>query len=1013
MVPKSTIVGNAAWRRLALALVAMMLAPAALAAGHALRFNGTGAADVDRVKIRVDDPSTALPGPAADVGAGDFTVEFWLKTVAGNNAPAVACGANRAWTSGNVVVDRDRFNQDRGFGIAIAGGKLVFGVSGQGTGDFTLCGTAVVADGAWHHVAAVRRRSDGILWLFVDGNLDAQAAGPGGDVSYPDAGVPGNFCGGPCTGSDPFLVLGAAKHDVGAASPSFFGLLDELRISTTLRYTSAFSAPRAPFVPDAATAALFHFDEAPGSVLYDVAIAPGGRSHGDIRRASANAFPQWSTDTPFNAAPFALGTGTVALTAVASGFSSPVDVVSLPDGTGRMIVVEQGGLARIVAGGVVLPQPFLNVTGKTTGTGERGLLSLAFHPAYRANGRLFVLYTRNTDGALVLERYDRDPANPDRANPASGKVLLTIPHSANSNHNGGKLLFRRDGYLYWSTGDGGSGNDPPNNAQNLASRLGKMLRLNIDVETAPYYAIPPSNPFAAQSCVEPVSGTCPEIWSLGLRNPFRASVDRITDDLWIGDVGQGDREEIDFEPAGTPGGRNYGWRILEGLICTPAFGATCTPPVNYAPPVLDYDHGQGVSVTGGFRYRGHRIPALAGSYLYTDFSSRRLWAATVDAAGTWTATLLITAPGNISGFGEDDAGELVAVGYFDGNLYRLVAPDTDGDGLADWWERIYFASPTAATATGNPDADAFDNLAEFQARSDPLNAQGIPLPYAGTAPVLISENGVVCTVGAPCSAPVVALGSPPPILQRSGTLPAGLSFDPVSGLLQGTPVAGSQGFWPQTIVAQNGVGAPSVQSLGILVVAPCGGFADVPGASIFCDSVEWMANRAVTFGCTATNFCPDANITRASMALFINRLGLVLTPAPWFVDAQTGALDPDANPVICATAPMPPANYPRTALASAAFSGLGAGEMILAPTLVMSLDAGNTWGPVNASTAPIFATATGWVTSIATGRMDVAPAESVRFALRIVRVGGTADLADSTCQLLVKIVNRNATTLPH
>ena len=178
-------------RRMASAALLAVLAigaPDALAAGHSLRFSGAGAADVDRVKIRIDDPLTALPGPPADVGATDFTLELWLMgSAAQNAAPAVTCGANQAWTAGNVVVDRDRFGADRKYGIALAGGKVVFGVSGNGTGNLTLCSISSVLDNAWHHIAVQRRLSDGNLWLFVDGNLEAQAVGPGGDISYPDA----------------------------------------------------------------------------------------------------------------------------------------------------------------------------------------------------------------------------------------------------------------------------------------------------------------------------------------------------------------------------------------------------------------------------------------------------------------------------------------------------------------------------------------------------------------------------------------------------------------------------------------------------------------------------------------------------------------------------------------------------------------------------------------------------------------------------------------------------------
>ena len=190
-----------------------------------------------------------------------------------------------------------------------------------------------------------------------------------------------------------------------------------------------------------------------------------------------------------------------------------------------------------------------------------------------ATAALFVYYTRTSDGALVIERYERSATNPDAVDPASAKVLLAIPHPTYCNHNGGKLAFGVDGYLYVGTGDGGGSNDPGDNARRTVNNLGKMLRLDVDnVAAAPWYAIPPTNPFAGSTC-NGTTGACPEIWALGLRNPWRFSFDRITGDLWIGDVGQGAREEVNLEPVGTPGGRNYGWRTLEGTICTPAFGA--------------------------------------------------------------------------------------------------------------------------------------------------------------------------------------------------------------------------------------------------------------------------------------------------------------------------------------------------------------------------------------------------------------------------------------------------------
>ncbi len=268
--------------------------------GTSIRFFGNGVNDIDRVKIPIDaPPPDTSPGPPADVGAEDFTLELWILALAAENTAAgVTCGDNLAWINGNILLDRDRYNQDRKFGVSIAGGRVVFGVSGDGTGDHTVCGSTTVTDGVWHHVAVQRRRSDGRMWLFVDGALDAEEDGPDGDISYPDDGVPGNFCGGPCTLSDPYLVIAAEKHDAGPAYPSYSGYVDELRISRSLRYASAFSPPSAPFLPDADTVGLYHFDD-PGPVATDSSGAPGGPSHGEVHVGGDPEGPIWVPDTPF------------------------------------------------------------------------------------------------------------------------------------------------------------------------------------------------------------------------------------------------------------------------------------------------------------------------------------------------------------------------------------------------------------------------------------------------------------------------------------------------------------------------------------------------------------------------------------------------------------------------------------------------------------------------------------------------------------------------------------------
>ena len=277
-------------------------ASAPSAAGHALRFFGTGRDQVDRVKIRLDDPATDLPGPPADTGATDFTIEWWMRADPGENlAPPVECGqGNVNWIFGNIVFDRDRYNQDRKFGISLVGGRVVFGVSGDGSGDATLCGDVVVDDGQWHHVAVQRRRADGRLWIFVDGRLDAEGAGPTGNVSYPDNGRPLDFCGGPCLDSDPFLVIGAEKHDAGPEFPSYSGWIDEVRLSSVLRYAGDFSRPTEPFKPDVDTAALWHFDEGEGTLVHD--MAAGAASPGEVHVGGPNQGPRWViSDAPLTA----------------------------------------------------------------------------------------------------------------------------------------------------------------------------------------------------------------------------------------------------------------------------------------------------------------------------------------------------------------------------------------------------------------------------------------------------------------------------------------------------------------------------------------------------------------------------------------------------------------------------------------------------------------------------------------------------------------------------------------
>lgn len=270
---------------------------------YALRFNGSGTNGIDRVKIQIDDPANSNPGPAADLGATDFTIEWWMKAnAADNSAGTVSCGYyNSNWIYGNTLIDRDRYNQDREYGISIADGKLVLGIRGEGLGDIidmTLCGTITVADSEWHHVAIERRRSDGFLWIWVNGDLDVSSDGPDGDISYPDDGVPKtNECA--CASDDSYLVFGAKKHDVNASVyPSYDGWLEEVRLSKVLRYTSSFKPPILRFTSDADTVGLYHFDNAtaPGPCageIIDSSSPASGPAHGACSYGGSPAGPLW------------------------------------------------------------------------------------------------------------------------------------------------------------------------------------------------------------------------------------------------------------------------------------------------------------------------------------------------------------------------------------------------------------------------------------------------------------------------------------------------------------------------------------------------------------------------------------------------------------------------------------------------------------------------------------------------------------------------------------------------
>ena len=338
------------------------------------------------------------------------------------------------------------------------------------------------------------------------------------------------------------------------------------------------------------------------------------------------------------------------LTSFVSGLSSPVGMESPRDGSGRLFVLEQAGRIRIIRNAAVLATPFLDITAKVASGGELGLLGLTFHPAFTSNRKFYVDYTRplGSQWETVVAEYLASATNPDQADPASERVLLTVTQPF-ANHNGGQLGFGPDGLLYIALGDGGSGGDPLGNAQNVQVLLGKILRIDVNGSSGGRpYAIPPDNPFAA-------AGGAPEIFAFGFRNPWRFSFDSATGTLFAGDVGQSSFEEVDIVQKGA----NYGWNVMEGSHCfKPATGCNMTGLIL---PINDYGRDQGGTVIGGFVYRGTTIPNLAGAYVFGDFLSGRIWGLRQNAAGVWERTQLAATGKSISSFGRDDNGELFVV----------------------------------------------------------------------------------------------------------------------------------------------------------------------------------------------------------------------------------------------------------------------------------------------------------------------------------------------------------------
>jgi glucose/arabinose dehydrogenase len=344
---------------------------------------------------------------------------------------------------------------------------------------------------------------------------------------------------------------------------------------------------------------------------------------------------------------------------ISAGLTSPV-FLAQPLDDGRIFVVEQGGRIRVVKNGALQTTPFLDISTRVLSGGERGLLSVAFHPQYATNHLFYVYFTTQTNGDIRVERFTTT-SNPEVADPTTSKLIITAPHSTYPNHNGGLLAFGLDGMLYAGLGDGGSGGDPLGNGQNFNSLLGSLLRL--DVDHGDPYAIPADNPFVG------VANHRGEVWAKGLRNPWRYAFDAPTSLLYIADVGQDLHEEVDVVPANS-GGLNFGWNVMEGLSC---YNASTCNQTGFTLPLIDYGHNGPCSITGGYVYRGSAIPAIRGHYFYSDYcagflrSFRYQDGVAVDQKD-WGLTTA-----SVESFGVDFAGELYMIS---GNTILKIAPAT-------------------------------------------------------------------------------------------------------------------------------------------------------------------------------------------------------------------------------------------------------------------------------------------------------------------------------------------------
>jgi glucose/arabinose dehydrogenase len=543
--------------------------------------------------------------------------------------------------------------------------------------------------------------------------------------------------------------------------------------------------------------------------------------------AAAKPSPADSQAAPLQA----LAANQVRLQFITGGLSSPTGVTNAGDGSGRLFVTEREGRIRVVKDGAVQSGYFLDFADEVQGGGEEGLLGLAFHPDFASNHLLYVYFTDNAGNNMVRE-YETN-ASAAAVDESTARNLLPLAHPTNNNHNGGALAFGLDGYLYIGVGDGGGGGDPFESGQDKNDLRGKILRIDVDgtgAGTYGRYAIPADNPFFG------TSGAKGEVWAWGMRNPWRISFDRATDDLWIGDVGQGAYEEIDHELASSAGGVNYGWDCREGkhVFSDPSPGLGCGGP--FTDPIAEYTHVSGnCSVTGGFVYRGSTQPDLVGQYVLADYCSGRIW--TIPAAGT-TLTQRLQVGINISSFGESESGELYATDLTGGRLYRVVAPpfsDVTQSLFLDDINWIYYAGITSGC--GGVKYCPTEHVTREQMASFLVRALGLP----GTSTDFFTDD-------------------------ESSPHESDINRLAAAGITTGCTATT---FCPTERVRREQMASFLARALDL----PATGndyFTD-DETSIHEQNINRVRAAGITTGCTATTFCPKNFVTREQMAAFLHR----------------------------------------------------------------------------------------------------------------------------------------------